>query len=191
MNTPVHALIAVTLLDRGARSRVALAALAGGVTPDLPAAVFFGWFGVLRGRTDLALWTESYVGTGWELAGDVVHSFPLFALVLAAGFALRSPVTRAFAGGALLHALLDLPTHADDAHRHFLPLSEWRFVAPWSFWDLSRGAAYLVTIELAILAACVAVCRRRYRSRSARVGLLAIVVWTAIWLGSGVGFWSH
>ena len=36
---------------------------------------------------------------------------------------------------ALLHIALDFPLHADDAHRHFWPVSDWRFFSPVSYWD--------------------------------------------------------
>ena len=34
-----------------------------------------------------------------------------------------------------LHLLCDLAVHNDDAHRHFLPFTNWRFISPISYWD--------------------------------------------------------
>ncbi len=50
---------------------------------------------------------------------------------------------------ALVHMLCDLPVHHDDAHRHFLPLSTWRFESPLSYWDPKHHGGIFMWLELA------------------------------------------
>ena len=45
-------------------------------------------------------------------------------------------------------AALDLPVHTDDAHRHLLPLSDWRFHSPVSYWDRRYHGAQFAIFEL-------------------------------------------
>ena len=51
------------------------------------------------------------------------------------------------------HCLADLPLHNDDAHRHFFPLSDWRFESPVSYWDPRHSGAYVAAAEIAMVLA--------------------------------------
>lgn len=53
-------------------------------------------------------------------------------------------------GAALLHLALDFPLHHDAGHSHFWPVSWWVFESPVSYWDVRRGATWVVPIELAL-----------------------------------------
>ena len=54
-----------------------------------------------------------------------------------------------------LHFIVDFFTHNDDAHRHFLPLSDYRFESPISYWDRDHYGELGGAIELALLAVSV------------------------------------
>src|SRR5207248_5678377 len=77
----------------------------------------------------------------------------LAAAGLAAGALLDQPAVAAFFASALLHALCDLPIHGVDAHRHFLPFSQRRFVSPLSYWEVARHARAVTLAEWALVAA--------------------------------------
>jgi hypothetical protein len=65
------------------------------------------------------------------------------------------------AASALLHMFFDLPLHHDDAHRHFLPLSDWRFESPISYWDPRYYGNIVIRIEMAFaMLACAYVAGR-------------------------------
>jgi hypothetical protein len=53
-----------------------------------------------------------------------------------------------FFSSMLLHVFGDLPLHHDDAHRHFFPFSDWRFVSPVSYWDPAHHGQWAGLIEL-------------------------------------------
>ncbi len=139
MNTPLHGLLATALLDRRADATVGWAAFAGGIAPDVPAALFYGWYCLLGGHTGTAIWEAKYSDQAWELAADLSHSLVLAGVLLAVALWRSWAPAAAFAGGAVLHSLVDLATHADRAHRHLLPLSQWKLHGPWSTWDRAHG----------------------------------------------------
>ena len=47
----------------------------------------------------------------------------------------------------LLHALGDLPLHHDDAHRHFFPFVDWRFISPLSYWNPDHHGDLISRLE--------------------------------------------
>jgi hypothetical protein len=58
-----------------------------------------------------------------------------------------NPDLALFCASALLHALCDFPLHAIDAHRHFLPFSQYRFISPLSYWDVRYHAQKVAVVE--------------------------------------------
>ena len=80
---------------------------------------------------------------GWRAAVGPLHPLALFALA------------------ALAHLAADLPVHADDAHRHFWPLTDWRFHSPISYWDRDHhgGLASMAEAVLGVVL-CVVLWRR-------------------------------
>ena len=82
----------------------------------------------------------------------------------------------AFFGSMLLHALADLPLHAEDAHRHFLPFSHYRFISPISYWDVRYHAREVAIVETLVVAGAAAFLWRD-SSLTARVLFSAIIVW--------------
>jgi hypothetical protein len=80
-----------------------------------------------------------------------LHSLPLVAL---AATLLRTAPARAFLASMALHAVADLLTHHDDAHRHLWPLSGWRFASPVSYWDPAHFGAWFAPLECALAWPC-------------------------------------
>ena len=74
-----------------------------------------------------------------------------------------------------LHAAADLLVHADDAHRHLWPLSDWRFASPVSYWDPRHHGAWFAPVECVAALAMLAAVRRR-AGRRTRVALAALAV---------------
>ncbi len=48
---------------------------------------------------------------------------------------------------------MDLPVHHDDGHRHFFPLSDWRFASPVSYWDPEHYGRIVGTAEAVFVVA--------------------------------------
>ena len=91
------------------------------------------------------------------------------------------PALAIFAIAALLHIAGDLPVHADDAHRHFWPLSDWRFHSPVSYWNPDQGGAWFSFTEAAIGIGAAVLLFRRFRSVWVRaMTMLAITAYVAV-----------
>lgn len=81
-----------------------------------------------------------------------------------------------------LHATLDFLLHHDDAHRHFMPLSDWRFESPVSYWDPDHFGQVMSFVEIAAVIGTCMILWRRFPSGGARrmtTGLAG--VYSAYW----------
>ena len=91
-----------------------------------------------------------------------------------------------FAIAALVHLAGDLPLHADDAHRHFWPVTDWRFNSPVSYWDPAHHGTLASIAEGVLGVVLCAVLWRRFRARWVRG---AVLLATAIYVGVPL-YWS-
>ncbi len=174
MNTPAHAVLNLALLTRGRGRAHARAVLAGSLLPDLPMFGFYLWERLVSGLPEQVIWSEAYFRTSWQRFFDVFNSIPLAALALGLALAARRPGPAWFCAGVLLHALIDLPLHREDAHGHFFPLTDWRFVSPVSYWDPAHHGAVFAAFEGAIGLAASVVLWRRFPGWLARAALVAV-----------------
>lgn len=60
---------------------------------------------------------------------------PLYLCTLIVGLAAKCRLLQLLAVSAILHLAFDFPFHHGDAHAHFWPISDWRFVSPVSYWN--------------------------------------------------------
>lgn len=96
------------------------------------------------------------------------------------------PRVRIVAASMLLHVAVDLPLHGEDAHRHFYPLSDWRFVSPVSYWDPARYGRIVAPFELLLVAILSALIYRRVRTPAGRV---ALILANLLYLAGFAGFY--
>jgi hypothetical protein len=134
------------------------------------------WARWVDGRARSEIFRTLYFSDAWQAALAPWHSVPLWGAVLALGFATRSGVVRAFAAAGLLHMACDLPLHVDDGHRHFWPLSDWRFRSPVSYWDGRHYGDLFEPLEFALTIGLVAFLAYRHPSPWVRgaLGVLAL-----------------
>jgi hypothetical protein len=164
-------LLGAAVFGRGpGRGRAALAAAAGGLTPDLAAFALVLW-AAARGMDGQTIFREAYFSAPWQAVMAPFHSAPLWLALLVLSWSLGRPSATAFAGSALLHQAFDLPLHADDPHRHLWPLSDWRFHSPVSYWDPRHSGAWIQPLEIALGLGLVLVLWRRWPGRWSRVAL--------------------
>jgi hypothetical protein len=138
--------------------------------------VFFGWSRV-QGWSGDETWNLHYWMEPWQFLGAISNSFVLFGIVLALSLWRQWPLVVFASAAALVHIAFDFPLHADDAHRHFWPLSDWRFHSPISYWDSGQNGAAGGAIEsLAVLVASLFLWRRfsGFRPRLVLALLLAL-----------------
>ncbi|MEO0792157.1 MAG: hypothetical protein AAFY27_06385 [Pseudomonadota bacterium] len=161
MNTITHALAAAVALNTtGAPVRNA-AVFLGALVPDLWIFGFYGWSKFVDGETSNRIWSVLYWQEPWQTIGAVFNSAPLFAGLLALGVVLRSTLLVVVSAAALIHIGLDFPVHADDAHRHLWPLTDWRFHSPISYWDPQHHGRIVSLLEIAGAMALIVVLWRR------------------------------
>ncbi len=188
MNTPGHAVLNLTLLGRDDDRALDLAVVAGALVPDLPMVGFYAWTRLVQGLPEAVIWSDAYFRPGWQAFFDTFNSAPFVLLLLWVAHRADWSRTRAFCLSMLLHFALDLPLHHSDGHRHFFPLSDFRFESPVSYWDPGHFGNVIGVLEIAlVLGLTIFVLWPRFRSWPWRVGLVvanlyyaAIGVWAAV-----------
>ncbi len=134
MNTVAHMVIAAAALARPQSPKRNWAVVAGAVLPDISMFVFFAWSRV-QGWSGDETWNVQYWTEPWQTLGAVLNSFVLLGILLLLALRRNWVLVSTACAAALIHLALDFPLHADDAHRHFWPVSNWRFFSPVSYWD--------------------------------------------------------
>lgn len=189
MNTPAHATLNLLLIAR--RERDAVPVAIGAVLPDTPMMAFYAVEKLLRRTPEPLIWGERYFDPLWQGAFDLFNSIPSLLVGLAlVWFAGRSRWLLGLLGSMLLHSLLDLPLHAEDAHRHFWPFSEWRFASPVSYWDPSRFGVWVFLFEAVVVFGGTAWLLRRYGRPLPRLLVLATAALYAVFVVYAVAVWG-
>lgn len=160
MNTPAHVAASLFLWRNETSRHAAWAVSLGAILPDAPMYAFYA-VQKLQGTAETQIWSTEYYRDSWQLLFDIFNSIPLALLIIAVGVWAKNRVVQLAAQSSLLHMAFDLPVHHDDGHRHFLPISHWRFASPVSYWDPEHhGRLFMVLELLAAIIACVWVRRR-------------------------------
>lgn len=143
-------ILGLAVLSRGDGHRRTAAIVAGALIPDLAIILFYAWYRIL-GTSEDQIWSVEYFKPAWQAFIDCFNSIPLIALGLIACWKIRHGLIWALLASMLLHTLTDLPVHHDDAHRHFYPLFDWRFVSPVSYWDPAHHGNWFSLFEVLLV----------------------------------------
>ena len=135
MNTPSHMLIGAAFFARPLAPATLVAALAGGLVPDLSMFVLVLWSTLVIGLPEQEIFGRLYFSDAWQTIFAVDHGFLIWGTLFISAVWGGHILLRAFAGSGLLHAFADFATHHDDARRQFWPMSDWVFQSPVSYWD--------------------------------------------------------
>ena len=157
MNTPSHLILNLALLRRPDQGVYTWPILLGAMAPDAAIFVFYGWAKWVQQLPESVIWREAYYSQPWQDIFAIGNSIPLALLGLAVSVALKQTAWGLFFASMVLHHLCDLPLHHDDAHRHFVPLSDVRFTSPVSYWDRNHYGTLGALIELCLVLASSAV----------------------------------
>lgn len=186
MNTQTHLLLGAALFARPLNLSVSAGGILGSLFPDISLFVMWGW-SKARGLDERTIWRETYWDPGWQLAGTITNSAPLYAL-FALGLGLMGRQLRisapafggfamAFVLAALVHIGTDFPLHHDDARANFWPISDWVFRSPVSYWDPRYHGHVWSGIELVLAGTLILVLWRRFPA--ARVRALLVLAGTS------------
>ncbi len=161
----------------------------GAVLPDAPMLVFYGVQKLVLGTPERIIWASRYFEPIWQDFFDLFNSLPLIGLgLLVAAVARRQAWVLLFASMSL-HVLLDLPLHHDDAHRHFYPLSNWRFESPVSYWNPDHYGRLTAPLEAALGLLGCGVLARRHRSARARAAIALLMLVYVAYIGFALFMW--
>ena len=180
MNTPAHLLVNLATLGGGPRRAHTGAIALGALLPDLPMFGFYLWQKLYLATPERVIWGSRYFEPNWQLFFDLFNSIPLAGLGWVVALALRRTGAALFCASMVAHALLDLPVHREDAHRHFLPFSSWQFVSPVSYWDPAHYGAIVALLETVLVCGSAAVLWRRSESRWVRIPVVALAAVSVI-----------
>jgi hypothetical protein len=151
MNTPSHAILNWALLTKTSKHPLVWPILLGAVLPDLPIFVFYGWAKLIQRLPESVIWTQAYYRPFWQTWIALLHSIPLASMGFVLSAVLGWQIPAQLFGSMVLHSLGDLPVHHDDAHRHFFPFSDYRFISPLSYWDPRHHGTIVALIEISLV----------------------------------------
>ena len=153
MNTPSHIAVNFLLLAKKGKPQWSLPIVMGSLMPDIPIYLFYFYQKIIAGMSERTIWVELYFRPSWQNFFDPFHSFPVLLLAATLSYKFGRTGFTFFFLSMSLHSLCDLPLHNDDAHRHFFPISDYRFLSPLSYWD-SRHYGGLVSIIESLFVLC-------------------------------------
>ncbi len=151
MKTPSHAIINLAILGRTQHSEFNLLIVMGGILPDIPIFFFYFWAKYVARMPEAKIWSEAYYEPFVQNIVALFHSMPLAAIgwLIADYFGWQS--IQILFLSIILHSLGDLPVHNDDAHRHFFPFSNYRFISPISYWDRKHYGSIVSLVEMLLV----------------------------------------
>ena len=148
MNTPAHLALSVFIWREESRWIAVTAICIGALLPDLPMIGFYLYQKFWLATPEHVIWSMRYFEDHWQLFFDYFNSVPIYASLLVLCIAFKSRFAYLLCASALIHLFFDFPLHHDDAHRHFLPFSDWRFSSPISYWDPRHFGDVFLKLEM-------------------------------------------
>lgn len=150
MITPSHSVLNLAILRRVRQPHLTWPTLVGSWLPDAALFIFYGWARWVR-MPEITIWQEAYYEPFWQDIFAVGNSIPLALVGISVFIWQKRPAWVTLFASMLLHHLEDLPLHHEDAHRHFWPLSNFRFISPVSYWDENHYGRYGALLELVLV----------------------------------------
>jgi len=150
MNTPAHAIINLLLFGKAHRKTHAVAIVTGALIPDAPMLLFYVWE-KWHGISERVIWGDLYHQPVWQALFNTFHSLPLLALACFAAWRARLSGWAIFFASMFCHSLFDFPVHHSDAHQHFFPFSDYRFISPVSYWNPVHYGLWISGVEILIM----------------------------------------
>ncbi|MBE9043520.1 hypothetical protein IQ255_03700 [Pleurocapsales cyanobacterium LEGE 10410] len=152
MNTPGHYILNLALLGNVAPQNLGAIAI-GAMLPDVPIFIFYFVAKHFYKMPEGKIWSEAYYEPLWQNIVALFHSIPLALIGAVVFYYLDWKLGIILCVSMVFHSLLDLPVHNDDAHRHFFPLSNYRFISPFSYWDINHHGKIVSLVEMALVLA--------------------------------------
>lgn len=153
MNTPGHYILNMAVLGKTIAPQNNLAIATGAILPDIPIFIFYFVARYIYKLPASKIWSEAYYEPFWQNTVALFHSIPVAIIGAIICYYLDWKPGIILCISMVFHNLLDLPVHNHDAHRHFFPFTNYRFVSPFSYWDINHYSKYVAFIEMALVLA--------------------------------------
>lgn len=151
MNTPTHMIVSYALLRSRAKKKLdAFWIILGGLLPDLMIFVLF-FYALLFDVPMREVWDVLYFTDFWQNLIDCFNSIPITIVFVLIAVAIKWQGGILLGASLFIHILGDIFLHNDDAHRHFFPLSDYKFISPVSYWDPDHLSWLGMIIEYGVL----------------------------------------
>ncbi|MFM9266929.1 hypothetical protein [Tychonema sp. BBK16] len=151
MKTPSHAIINLAILGKAQLPQANLVIVTGGILPDIPIFLFYFWAKYIARLPESTIWSEAYYEPFVQNIVALFHSIPLAAIGWLIAYYFGWQNVQILFLSMILHSLGDLPVHNDDAHRHFFPFSNYRFISPFSYWDQNHYGSIVSVVEMLLV----------------------------------------
>jgi hypothetical protein len=151
MKTPSHAIINLAILGKPQLPQANLIIAIGGILPDIPIFLFYFWAKYIARLPEATIWSKAYYEPFVQNIVALFHSIPLAGIGWLIAYYLGCPSVQILFISTILHSLGDLPVHNDDAHRHFFPFSNYRFISPFSYWDRNHYGSIVSLVEMLLV----------------------------------------
>lgn len=151
MKTPSHAIINLVILGKPQLPQANLIIVLGGILPDIPIFLFYFWTKYIARLPQATIWSKAYYEPFVQNIVALFHSIPLAGIGWLIAYYLGWPSVQILFISMILHSLGDLPVHNDDAHRHFFPFSNYRFISPFSYWDRNHYGSIVSLVEILLV----------------------------------------
>ena len=183
MMSQTHILVASALLAKPGHKLRNTAVMIGAFIPDMAIYGLFIW-SKLAGIDERTVWNELYWQEPWQTYTAAGNSILLYLILPIIGLvALRNAPVAHKIGlflvflslAALTHIAGDLPVHVDDAHRHFWPISDWKFISAISYWDPQHHGSSFAILEALLGIGLSLLLFWRFKSWFARVPLMLLL----------------
>ena len=151
MNTPSHVVVNLFLLGKGESSQFYLPIIIGSLLPDVAIFWFYFWAKFIAKIPESKIWSEVYFTDFWQDIFAIPNSIVLCLIGAIICHYYQLTWLKIMFVSMIIHCLFDLPVHHDDAHRHFVPLTNYRFISPFSYWDVRHYGKWVALVELLLV----------------------------------------
>ena len=189
MNTPGHVAVNLALLGKKGRPELSLPAVTGALIPDAPIYFFYLYQKLFVSLSEHEMWADAYFQPQWQLVFDTFHSIPLALFAGWITYRLGGTVWAVFFVSMALHSMFDFPLHGDDAHRHFFPLSDYRFESPVSYWDPRRYGLIVSIAEVSAVIGASTVIWMRKNGRLDKAAVIFVILFYAAGFAFAYHYW--